>query len=306
LLGDDALGDLGDERLDVRAVGELRVGHDRGRIGVQEDDLVAQRLQRSASLRPGVIELAGLSDHDRPGAEHEDAADVGAARHQRTSFAGRPAAPVASPRVRPPVAAARARAPLAAGSAARRAPAARPLRAIASANALNHGRESCGPGLASGWYWQASTGSLRCTMPSSVPSLPLQCVSSNSPAGSVSPSTVKPWFWLVTSTTPVRRSITGWLLPRWPNLSFRVLAPNANPRSWWPRQMPNVGNWCATSRAASIAKSSGSGSPGPFESSTPAASSARISLAGVRAGNTRTRKPCARSRRRMLYLMPKS
>src|SRR6185369_3445100 len=301
LLLDDALGDLGDERLDVRAVGELRVGHDRGRVGVEQHDFVAERLQRPASLRPGVIELAGLPDDDRAGAEDEDAPDVGAPRHQLRPFAS-PAPGLGCERRS---GAARPRAPATAGSSARRA-LPWPLRAIASANALNHGRESCGPGLASGWYWQASTGSFRCTRPSSVPSLPLTCVTSNSPSGSVTLSTMNPWFWLVTSTTPVRRSITGWLMPRWPNFNFRVLAPNASPSSWWPRQMPNVGSLSATSRAERIAKSSGSGSPGPFESSTPAGSSARISLAGVRAGNTRTRNPCARSRRRMLYLTPKS
>ena len=79
-----------------------------------------------------------------------------------------------------------------------------------------------------------------------------------------------------------------------------------SPSSWWPRQMPNVGTACASSRDVSIAKSSGSGSPGPLESTTPAGSSASTSRAGVRAGTTRTRNPSARSRRRMLYLTPKS
>src|SRR6185369_9861987 len=127
-----------------------------------------------------IVELAGLPDHDRARAEDEDAADVGAPRHQRASFERRPAVAVALARVRPPAVA---------GSAAGRALAC-PLRAIASANALNHGRESCGPGLASGWYWHASTGSFRCTRPSSVPSLPLTCVVSNSASGSVAPSTM--------------------------------------------------------------------------------------------------------------------
>ena len=29
-------------------------------------------------------------------------------------------------------------------------------------------------------------------------------------------STANPWLWAVTSTLPVVRSITGWLMPRWP------------------------------------------------------------------------------------------
>ena len=32
--------------------------------------------------------------------------------------------------------------------------------------------------------------------------------------------TAKPWFWLVISTLPVMRLRTGWLAPRWPNLSL--------------------------------------------------------------------------------------
>src|SRR5690242_1112848 len=70
--------------------------------------------------------------------------------------------------------------------------------------------------------------------------------------------------------------------------------------------MPSVGSFAASSRAVAIAKSSGSGSPGPFDSTTPAGSSASTSAALERAGSTRTRKPSARSRRRMLYLTPKS
>ena len=44
-------------------------------------------------------------------------------------------------------------------------------------------------------------------------------------------TTAKPWFWLVTSTRPVRRSSTGWLAPRWPNGSFVVSWPVASPSS---------------------------------------------------------------------------
>ena len=59
--------------------------------------------------------------------------------------------------------------------------------------------------------------------------------------GSVAGSTAKPWFWLVISTWPVSRSFTGWLAPWWPNFILTVRAPEASARSWWPRQMPNVG-----------------------------------------------------------------
>ena len=42
---------------------------------------------------------------------------------------------------------------------------------------------------------------------------------------------------------------TGWLPPWWPNLSLKVLPPNACPSSWCPMQMPNMGfcpNSCCT------------------------------------------------------------
>src|SRR4029453_7777920 len=69
------------DRLDVRDVRHLRVRHDRRRIGIDEDDPVALLLQRLARLRARVVELAGLPDDDRAGADDEDALDVGAAWH---------------------------------------------------------------------------------------------------------------------------------------------------------------------------------------------------------------------------------
>ena len=60
------------ERLEVGAVGVARVGHDRRRVRVDDDrpePLGAQHLQRLASR---VVELAGLPDHDRAGADHAD------------------------------------------------------------------------------------------------------------------------------------------------------------------------------------------------------------------------------------------
>ena len=72
--GDDLLDELGRDRLDVGAVGEARVGHDRGGVAVDEHDLEAVVAQDLARLRAGVVELAGLADDDRPGADHEDLA----------------------------------------------------------------------------------------------------------------------------------------------------------------------------------------------------------------------------------------
>src|SRR5207248_6792407 len=64
--------------------GELRVGHDGGGVRVDEDDAVALLTERLTRLGAGVVELAGLADHDRARADEEDGADVGAAGHQRS------------------------------------------------------------------------------------------------------------------------------------------------------------------------------------------------------------------------------
>jgi hypothetical protein len=79
--GDDLLHHLPGDRLDVGGIGHLRVGHDRGRVGVHQDDPVALLAQRLARLRAGVVELAGLPDDDRAGADDQDALDVGSFRH---------------------------------------------------------------------------------------------------------------------------------------------------------------------------------------------------------------------------------
>ena len=88
---DDRRDDLPGERLDVGGVGEVRVGHDRRRVRVGEDDAIALLAQYPARLRTGVVELACLADHDRTGADDQDRVDVGALRHQRPPF-GLPAA----------------------------------------------------------------------------------------------------------------------------------------------------------------------------------------------------------------------
>ena len=81
LLGDDGFHHLPGDGLDVSGVGHARVGHDRGRIAVDEDDAVALLPQRLAGLGPGVVELAGLTDDDGAGADDEDAFEIGALRH---------------------------------------------------------------------------------------------------------------------------------------------------------------------------------------------------------------------------------
>ena len=52
---------------------------------LHEDDLVALLQQHLAGLGAGVVELGGLPDDDRPGAEDEDAVEVVSTRHGRRS-----------------------------------------------------------------------------------------------------------------------------------------------------------------------------------------------------------------------------
>ncbi|GMA37680.1 hypothetical protein GCM10025876_38840 [Demequina litorisediminis] len=72
LLRDDGFDDLGGDGLHVGGVRELGVGHDRRRVGVQQDDPHALGLEDAARLGAGVVKLAGLTDDDRAGADDED------------------------------------------------------------------------------------------------------------------------------------------------------------------------------------------------------------------------------------------
>ena len=63
---DDFFHRIRGDRLDVSAVGEFRVGHDGGRIGIDQDNAIALLAQGLAGLRSRVIEFAGLADDDRP------------------------------------------------------------------------------------------------------------------------------------------------------------------------------------------------------------------------------------------------
>ena len=134
LLLDDRRDGVGQQRLDVGRVGELRVGHDRRRVRVDQHDLVALLAQDLAGLHAGVVELGGLADDDRPRPEDQDALDVRALRHQPAACG------VASP-----------------ASAA-----------IWSTNRSKRYRESCGPGPASGWYWTVAPRASGSSSPSTV------------------------------------------------------------------------------------------------------------------------------------------
>ena len=76
---------LGGERLDVGAIGHVRIGHDRGGVAVHQHDLEAFGPQGLAGLRTRVVEFAGLTDHNRPRSQQQDATQIRATGHGQMS-----------------------------------------------------------------------------------------------------------------------------------------------------------------------------------------------------------------------------
>ena len=91
LLRDDLFHPLGRHRLDVGPVGDLRIGHDRRRIRVHQDDPVTLLLERAHRLGARVVELGALADDDRPGADQEDRGEVSALGHRASIAVSGPA-----------------------------------------------------------------------------------------------------------------------------------------------------------------------------------------------------------------------
>ena len=79
----DRLDHFGRDRLDISAIGEFRIGHDRGRIGIHQHDLVTFFAQRFARLHAGIIKFAALPDHDWTGADEQDFFELVISRHLR-------------------------------------------------------------------------------------------------------------------------------------------------------------------------------------------------------------------------------
>ena len=73
LFFDDLGNGLPLDRLDVRGVSHVRVGHDSGRVGVHQDDAVTLLAQGFAGLGAGVVEFTRLADNNRASAENQDA-----------------------------------------------------------------------------------------------------------------------------------------------------------------------------------------------------------------------------------------
>ena len=83
---DDLGDDFGRDRLDIGGIRQFRVGHDGGRIGIDEDDAVALFLQRLHRLGAGIVEFAGLADHDGTGADDQDGGDICSFGHQLSDW----------------------------------------------------------------------------------------------------------------------------------------------------------------------------------------------------------------------------
>ena len=80
----DALDDLGGQRLNIYMVGDVRVGHDGGGVGVDQHRLYALGFQRTAGLGTGVVELRRLTDDDGAGTDDQYLFDTRVFRHCRS------------------------------------------------------------------------------------------------------------------------------------------------------------------------------------------------------------------------------
>ena len=81
LFSDDLFDHLWSDRLDVRGISKLRVGHDRGRIAVDQNDANPLGPKDATGLSARVIKFAGLTNHDGAGPDDHHAGNVRALRH---------------------------------------------------------------------------------------------------------------------------------------------------------------------------------------------------------------------------------
>ena len=76
LFGNDLLNRLPSDGLNVGDVCRGRVGHDRGRVAVDQDDFVALFTQRFTRLHARIVELTCLTNDDRACADDENTFNV--------------------------------------------------------------------------------------------------------------------------------------------------------------------------------------------------------------------------------------
>ncbi len=248
---------IGDrDGLDVGGVRHLRVRHDRGGVGVDQDDAEALLPQRLAGLRARVVELAGLADDDRPGPDDEDRVDVRSFRHAVSSRA--PARPVP----------ARAR-PSSAANRAKRYP------------------DSCGPGLASGWYCTLKRPQLRVLQAFGGPVIQVHVGHAASPGAAESMSTLNPWFWDVMAIRPVCQVLHGVIAAVVAELQLVRLSAQRQAQHLLTQADAEYGKPPRSSRTVSMTYVTGSGSPGPLETTSPSGCDARMSPRGRVRGNHR-------------------
>ena len=73
-------------RLDIGGIRHGRVGHDGGRIGIDQHNPVTLFAQGLAGLRTGIVKFTGLPDDNWAGAQNQDGLNVGSLRHTKSSF----------------------------------------------------------------------------------------------------------------------------------------------------------------------------------------------------------------------------
>ena len=70
--GDDFLDNRRCDGFNIGPVGEFRIGHDGGRIRIDQNHLVSLLLERLAGLHARIIEFATLADDNGAGPDNED------------------------------------------------------------------------------------------------------------------------------------------------------------------------------------------------------------------------------------------
>ena len=91
LADDDFLHRLGCDRLDVSAVGKLRVGHDGGGVGIHQHHAIALFLESLTRLRTRIVKLARLPNNNWTGPDDEYRMNVVPSWHEPRRLNGKPA-----------------------------------------------------------------------------------------------------------------------------------------------------------------------------------------------------------------------